>query len=185
MTSETPAELLAKIAEGNALAFDQLFGLVYADLRQIARHHLVGNLLAQDFSSTDLVHEAYSRLIDAKHQNWKNRTHFLSLGSKVMRQVLVDRARHNAAHKRGGQAYRVDIDTEQLSLDDDAHVVRVDEALQRLAAIDAVQARIVELRFFGGLTVDEVALQLRKSKRWVEAEWTMIRAWLRSELSDS
>lgn len=185
MSQESPSELLLRVTQGDSHAFDRLFGIVYSDLRGIAHRQLLGNVLAGEISSTDLVHEAYARLIDSDHQNLRGRTHFIALGAKVMRQILVDRARYNLAQKRGGGAKRVDLDTGQLSRGEDEHVLQVDEALTRLARIDRLQARIVELRFFGGLTVSEVAQQLGKSKRWVEGEWTMIRAWLRAELSEA
>lgn len=185
MLANTPTELLLQIAEGDSQAFDALFGMVYGELRTIARKHLAGSILGNQMSSSDLVHETYVRLIDSKHHNWKNRTHFFALGSKVMRQILVDRARRNLAAKRGGKDKQEPIELDRISADDDEHILSVNEALAKLTEIDSLQARIVEMRFFGGLKVEEVAESLGKSKRWVEAEWTMIRAWLRSELSQT
>lgn len=185
MSAKTPTELLLRIAGGDSQAFDALFGMVYGELRSMARKQLAGSILANQMSSSDLVHETYVRLIDSKHHNWKNRTHFFALGSKVMRQILVDRARRNLAVKRGGKEKQEPIEIDQISSDDDEHILSVNEALAKLTEIDSLQARIVEMRFFGGLKVEEVAETLGKSKRWVESEWTMIRAWLRSELSQT
>lgn len=185
MTQKSPAEILAEIQQGDVKSVEQLFPLVYDTLRSIARNRLLKFDKAHGLSSTDLVHEAYIKLIDQKEATWKSRTHFFALGSKVMRQIAVDRARLNLTQKRGGGVTHVSFEDEQLSSSDDRHVVALEDALKRLEEVDPEQAKIVELRFFGGMTVEEVAEAIGMSKRWVEAEWTMIRAWLRKELSES
>lgn len=177
-------EMLLASSGGDSKAVDKLFPIVYDELREIAHRQLRQNPLARQISTTDLVHEAYLKLIDQKQVSWKSRTHFFALGSRVMRQVLVDRARRNNAQKRGGGAIRMSFRDELLTRHDERHVLAVEEALERLETISSVQAQIVEMRFFGGMKVDEVATELGKSKRWVESEWTMIRAWLRAELSE-
>jgi RNA polymerase sigma-70 factor, ECF subfamily len=185
MTEKTPTEILVSIQQGDRQGFDQLFPMVYDILRGIARNRLLKFDNAHGLSSTDLVHEAYIKLIDQKGATWKSRTHFFAVGSKVMRQIAVDRARSNLTQKRGGGVQHISIEGEQLSANDDRHVLALEDALKRLQEIDPEQAKIVELRFFGGMTVEEVAETVGMSKRWVEAEWTMIRAWLRKELSES
>lgn len=185
MTHKSPTELLNAIQEGDPEGVDQLFPLVYDTLVNIARNRLIKFDRAHGLSSTDLVHEAYIKLINQKATSWRSRTHFFAIGSKVMRQIAVDRARMNLTQKRGGGVPHVSLVGEQLSSQDDSHVVALEQALKRLEEIDPKQAKIVELRFFGGMTVEEVAEAIGMSKRWVEAEWTMIRAWLRKELSET
>ena len=185
MSDKTPTEILIAIQRGDQQGVDQLFPMVYDTLRNIARNRLLKFDNAHGLSSTDLVHEAYIKLIDQKEATWKSRTHFFAVGSKVMRQIAVDRARLNLTQKRGGGIPHVSIDDEQLSCKDDRHVLALEETLKRLEELDPEQAKIVELRFFGGMTVEEVAETIGMSKRWVEAEWTMIRAWLRKELSET
>ncbi len=180
--SRNSTEFLLAAQAGDPSAIEELFPVVYDELKSIAHRHLESNELARNFSSTDLVHEVYLKLIDQSKVNVRSRTHFFALGSRIMRQILVDRARHNKTIRRGGGAAHLSIEESLLTPNDDAHVLAVEEALQQLEELDAVQAQIVEMRFFGGMTVAEVADFLGKSKRWVEAEWTMIRAWLRNEL---
>lgn len=184
MRELSATQMLLAAQEGDEKAVETLFPMVYGELLSIAHRQLVSNVLANQVSPTDLVHEAYLKLIDHQQVSWKSRTHFFAIGSRVMRQVLVDRARHNMAAKRGGGAIALTLNEELLSRTDDRHVLAVEEALQQLEEISPQQSRIVEMRFFGGMTVEEVAQELGMSKRWVESEWTMIRAWLRAELSE-
>ncbi len=123
------------------------------------------------------------KLIDQSKVDLNSRTHFFALCSKVMRQLLVDRARHNRAARRGSGALHLSLDDTILMRTDDDHVLAIDDALKQLEELDKQQAEIVEMRFYGGMTVAEIAVYLGKSKRSIEAEWTMIRAWLRKELS--
>lgn len=180
--SRDSTEFLLAAQNGDSNAVEQLFPIVYDELKSIAHRHLMSNSLAKNFSSTDLVHEVYLKLIDQTKVDVRSRTHFFALGSRIMRQILVDRARHNNAIRRGGGSLHLSLDDQTLNLKDDTHVLAVEEALEHLEQLDSTQAKIVEMRFFGGMTVSEVADYLGKSKRWVESEWTMIRAWLRKEL---
>ena len=176
--------MLVASQNGDSGAVAELFPIVYGELRTIARRQLQSNSLRNQFSTTDLVHEAYIKLIDHKRVSWKTRTHFFALGARVMRQVLVDRARKNKSAKHGAGVPHFSFEDGLLTRHDGRHVLAVEQALARLEEVSSDQARIVEMRFFGGLTVDEVANEVGRSKRWVEAEWTMIRAWLRAELSE-
>ena len=181
-SSRTTTEFLLAAQEGDPSAVEELFPIVYDELKSIAHRHLESSSHARNFSSTGLVHEVYLKLIDQSKVNVRSRTHFLALGSRVMRQILVDKARHNKTIRRGGGVPHLSIEENLLTRKDDNHVLAIEEALKHLEELDADQAKIVELRFFGGMTVAEVAEYMGKPKRWVEAEWTMIRAWLRKEL---
>ena len=181
-SSRDTTDFLLAAQDGDLEAIEKLFPVVYDELRVIAHRHLESNALARNFSSAELVHEVYLKLIDQSKVNVRSRTHFFALGSRIMRQILVDRARKNQTIRRGGGQAHVSLEEHLLSRKDDSDVLAVEEALERLETLDNTQAKIVELRFFGGMTVSEVAEYLGKSKRWVEAEWTMIRAWLRKEL---
>lgn len=183
MSQSSPTQMLLSAQNGDAQAVEALFPIVYGELRTIAHRQLWSNPIARQICTTELVHEAYLKLIDQSQVSWKSRTHFFALGARVMRQVLIDQARQNQSAKRGGGSRTVSLEDGLLTREDDAHVLAVDEALKVLQEISSEQAAIVEMRFFGGMTVAEVAEELGKSKRWVEAEWTMIRAWLRAELS--
>lgn len=176
--------MLLSAQDGDSSAVEELFPIVYGELRTIAHRQLWSNPLARQISTTDLVHEAYLKLIDHQNVTWKSRTHFFAIGARVMRQLLIDRARQNKAAKRGGGVATISLEEGLLTREDDTHVLAVEEALQRLEQVSPSQAQIVEMRFFGGMTVAEVADEMGKSKRWVEGEWTMIRAWLRAELSE-
>ena len=185
MQSVNATQMLLAAQQGQSGAIERLFSAVYGELKAIANRQLYGNVLSHHVSPTELVHEAYLKLIDGSARSWRSRTHFFAVGSKVMRQLLVDQARARRALKRGGQV-RISGIEEGILLTrmNDEHVLAVEDALQRLEEVCPQQARIVEMRFFGGLTVAQVAAELNVSKRWVEGEWTMIRAWLRAELTD-
>jgi len=133
-----------------------------------------------------LVNEAYLKLINQQDVDWKGRTHFFAVGAQAMRRILVDHARQRQAAKRGGGRHRIELD-EGLVVDSqhDEDLLALEDAMTKLAELDPRQARMVELRFFGGLKVDEVAEVLKMSKRSVEREWTMVRAWLRRELTNN
>jgi RNA polymerase sigma factor (TIGR02999 family) len=184
-TSEETTTLLHDAAGGSRSAADELMGQLYDEFRALARRRLRREAAGQTLQPTALVNEVYLKLIDQTRTDWKGRTHFFAIGAEVMRRVLVDRARRKARLKRGGGRERIALD-EQLvvSPGKDEDLLAVDEALEELAKLDPRQARIVELRFFGGLTVAEAAEAMGLSQRTVEAEWTMIRAWLRRRLSD-
>jgi RNA polymerase sigma factor (TIGR02999 family) len=177
-------ELVKSIARGDRLAADQLMAELYGEFRTLARRYLDREPRGHTLQPTALVNEVYLRLVDQTQVDWKGRTHFFALGAQAMRRVLVDHARRKGRLKRGGGLQRADVDVSLISARSAADVLAVHEAIQDLEKLDPRQARIVELRFFGGLGVAEVAELLGLSRRTVEAEWTMIRAWLRRRLSD-
>ena len=158
--------------------------LVHAELQRIARRCLVGERRNHSVQATELVNEAFLRLVDVQHVDWQNRTHFLAMSARLMRRVLVDLARSQGADKRGGGAVRVTLyDAAIGSFAPDADVIRLDDALRALAALDDRKSRVVELRFFGGLTVDEIAVALHVSSKTVQRDWEFARAWLQRELT--
>ena len=176
--------ILESVSAGDRSALDQLMPLIYDELKGIAARLLSRERPGHTFSPTDLVNEAFIKLVDQKRVNWQGRTHFLAVGAQAMRRILVDHARAKLRLKRGQRPHRVEWqDNFALSTDHLEDVLALDEALEALAERDARQARIVELRFFGGLSITETAEVLGVSGRTVEDEWTMIRAWLRRQLS--
>jgi RNA polymerase sigma-70 factor, ECF subfamily len=180
------AELLDEASQGNRSKVDLLFSVVYQDLRKMAAGLLRRERHAQTLDPSALVNEAYLKLVDHRQANWKTRSHFLAVGAEVMRRILVDRARHRARSKHGGDMLRItltNLNVRSLSVGREHDVLAVDEILTRLESIDPRQAKIVELRFYGGLTLDEVAEALSISRRTVAYEWRIVRAWMRAELS--
>ena len=181
-----PARVTALLAEaraGKAEALDALLPLVYDELRRVARAHLRRERPGQTLQATGLVHEAYLRLMRERHVEWQNRAHFCAIAANSMRQILVERARARKAAKRGGEWARLSLH-EELAAAPDAGVdiEALDQALARLAARDADQARLVELRYFGGLTIEETADVLQVSPATVKRSWMVARAWLKKEL---
>jgi RNA polymerase sigma-70 factor (ECF subfamily) len=175
--------LLREVGGGRPGAAEDLIALVYDELRRIADIHMRREPAGHTLQPTALVNEAYLKLVDQTRVDWQGRTHFLAVASGAMRRVLIDHARGRLRHKRGGGLRRVDLDEAlERAAFSDADVLDLHEALERLAALDERQARIVEMRFFGGLSVEEVADSLGLSKRTVEGEWTHAKAWLRREL---
>ncbi len=169
---------------GDRAVAERLFCLIYDSLHDLAARYLKGERPGHTLSPTALVHEAYVKLVDQSRVNWRGRTHFFAVGAQAMRRILVDHARHKHRIKRGGGRARIQLDDQiALSPRRDEDVLALDEALAKLAQVDPRQATVVELRFFGGLNVAEVADVLGVSKRTVEGEWTMARAWLRRELA--
>jgi RNA polymerase sigma factor (TIGR02999 family) len=185
MTSSAPfEELIARASRGDRPALETLMPLVYGELRRLAAHYLRGERAGQTLQPTALVHEAYLRLLKDRPDRWQNRAHFSAIAAHVMRQILIERARARNAQKRGGGQPRVTFD-ESLPAAADApsiDVLAVDTALERLAALDADQARIVELRYFGGLSIEETAEAMGISPATVKRHWTLARAWLAAEL---
>ena len=176
--------ILDRVAAGDQKAVSKVMPLVYDELRRLAGRYLRRERAGQTLQPTALVHEAYLRLLKDKKQGWQNRTHFLAIAALSMRQVLVERARARGASKRGGAQVRVTLDeTLAVHRETSIDLVALDEALIRLALIDPQQARIVELRFFGGLTVEEAAEALGISPATVKRGWSVARAWLKRELS--
>lgn len=180
--------LLEESAAGDETAAARLFPIVYDELRRLAGAALRRERASHTLQPTALVHEAFLRLVDVKSSRLQDRGHFIAIAARAMRRVLVDHARSRAAVKRGKAEVRLSIDDVDVAAVDasDMDLVALDQALERLAAIDERQARIVELRFFGGLTVEETAVVIGASDRTVKRDWQMARAWLRRELaSDS
>jgi RNA polymerase sigma-70 factor (ECF subfamily) len=188
MTSpEVVTQLLNDWSKGDQTALDQLMPLVYAELHRLAASYLSRERSDHTLQPTALVNEAYLRLIDQNSLAWENRAQFFGIAAQMMRRILVNHARDRHADKRGGP------DILRVSLDDaisffeerDVNLVALDEALTRLAEMDQRQSQIVELRFFGGLTIEEVAAQLHTSPATVKREWTTAKLWLLRELSRS
>jgi len=177
--------LLAALESGNDAAMNRLFPLVYEELRRVARHHLAGQRRGHTLQSADLVGEAYLKLVNAKGTGWKNRAHFFAVASTAMRSVLVDHARRRKYAKRGGNPVRVSLsEADQISDPGTAEVLAVDEALSRLAALDPRKAQIVELRYFGGLSIEDIGRLLDLSSRTIKRDWRWARAWLYRELGE-
>ena len=176
--------LLRAWREGDDTALDALMPLVHDELRRIARRCLYGEHAGHSVQATELVNEAFLRLVDVQHVDWQGRTHFLAMSARLMRRVLVDLARSRHADKRGGGAVRVTLDEAAIGgVAPEADVIRLDDALQALAGLDERKSRVVELRFFGGLTVDEIAVALDVSSKTVLRDWEFARAWLQRELT--
>ena len=178
----TVEQLVDRLESGDGGAVEELMPVVYDELRRLARHY-VRQERAQSVQATELVHEAYLRLAGDRPQRWQGRTHFLAIAAIGMRRVLVERARARGAAKRGGDRVQVTLD-DALVAGPGANIdlLALDHALSTLAGLDARQARIVELRFFGGLTVEETAGTLGVSPATVKRDWTLARAWLKREL---
>jgi RNA polymerase sigma factor (TIGR02999 family) len=181
-----PETLLARATEGDPKAVSELMPLVYDELRRLAASYIRRERPGQTLQATALVHEAYVRLIGEKAQNWQNRTHFLAIAALSMRQILVQRARARNAAKRGGDPERITLDERLLpagaGASPEIDLVALDAALEKLGALDARQAKVVELRYFGGLSVEEAADVLNVSPATVKRDWTLARAWLKREL---
>jgi RNA polymerase sigma-70 factor (ECF subfamily) len=169
----------------NGRKIDELAPQVYGELRRLAASYLRREPAGNTLQPTALVNEAFLKLASQHRADWHGRTHVLAVGAQAMRRILVDHAKRKRRSKRGGGLRRITLDeAATLSSGRDEDLLAVDEALRKLAEVDERQAAIVELRFFGGLNVQEVADHLGLSKRTVEKEWTMVRAWLRRELSE-
>jgi RNA polymerase sigma factor (TIGR02999 family) len=168
----------------NKEALDKLMPLVYDELRRLAGHYLRRERPGHTLQTTALVHEAYLRLVDQTNVRWQDRAHFFGIAANLMRRILVDHARSHHATKRGGTRCKLPLD-EAVNLFEkqDVDLVALDDALINLAVIDPQQSRIVELRFFGGLTIEETAEALGVSSAAVFYEWSLARAWLHRELS--
>ena len=177
-------ELLLSWRQGDAQAFDRLVPLVYDELRRVARRHLAREQAGHGLQATVLVHEVYLRLVDVDRLTLKNRVHFFAIAAKLMRQVLVDHARRQHAEKRGGQITMLSLEGISPAVQPPTvDMLALDEALEALAALDARQAAVVELRFFAGLDINEAAEALDISTATVEREWAMAKAWLHRRLS--
>ena len=179
-------ELLSQYRAGRREALDQLVPVVYGELRAIAARYLRGEWAGHTLQPTALVHEAYMRLVDQREVEWQNRAHFFGVAAQLMRRLLVDHARGRNRRKRGGGLLMVPLEENDVAgpaPDDGLDLVALDDALERLAALSPQQARVVELRYFGGLSIEETAEVLGVSTMTVKRGWAMARAWLHRELS--
>jgi RNA polymerase sigma factor (TIGR02999 family) len=191
MTSDTPSPassdvtaLLIEWSHGDEAALERLLPVIYDECRRIASRQLRREDRDHTLDPTALVHEAYLRLVDQRRSTWENRAQFFGVVGQVMRRILVDYARAKHAQKRGGGAVLVSLDVAADQSDDAriADVLAIDEALERLALQDPDQVRIIELRFFAGLTVEETARVVGRSPRTIKREWSLAKAWLYREL---
>jgi RNA polymerase sigma factor (TIGR02999 family) len=175
--------LLQQWSAGDRTALDELFPVVYQELKRIAARQLRREAPGHTLQTTGLVHEAYLRLVDQRDARWQNRAQFFGVAAQAMRRVLIDHARGKKAAKRGGDPLRVTLtDAESPADEPEAELLALDEALTRLETLDPQQARIVELRYFTGLTIEETAEVLAISPATIKREWAVARAWLRREL---
>lgn len=196
MTAQPDATtLLTEWRDGNRAALDELFPLVYEELRRRAHRYLSGERKGHTLTTTALVHEAYLKLLDVQRVRWQDRPHFLALAATAMRRVLVDYARQHSAIKRGGgdnglarrAEYHEEHPPEALDLPAEraGQMIALDQALERLASTDGRLGRVVELRFFGGLTVDETAEALEIAPSTVKLDWQKAKTWLYRELGEA
>lgn len=180
---QNPTALLHAWSRGEPGALDALVPLVHEELRRLARHYMRGERPGHTLQATALVHEAYLRLVDVQHVQWQDRAHFLAVAARMMRRILVDAARAKGYQKRGGRAPVVSLDEAiVVSSEPSQTVLALDEALTALAAIDARKSQVVEMKFFGGLTLDEAAEALHVSRDTVKRDWRMAKLWLLREL---
>jgi RNA polymerase sigma factor (TIGR02999 family) len=185
-SSSQVTELLGRWRGGDREALDALMPLVYTELRRIAHHYLQNERPGHTLQSTALVHEAYVRLTDQDFPQWQNRAHFFAVAAQLMRQILVDYARSHRAAKRGGSVCRLTLDeAEEVPQPMDVDVVALDEALRTLAKMDEQQSRVVELKFFAGLSIEDTSEVLGISSSTVKRDWITARAWLYRELDRS
>src|SRR5438132_100706 len=176
--SDNVTRLLLEWGDGNQQALEALLPLIYNELRHLAHNFLYRERPGHTLQTTALVHEAYLKLID-QDARFENRAHFFAIAAQAMRRILIDSARKHTAAKRGGGGEKISLDeAADISLEPDSNLLALDEALNALAEIDPLQSSIVELRYFGGLTIEETAEVLKTSPATVKREWTMARAWL-------
>jgi RNA polymerase sigma factor (TIGR02999 family) len=185
-TSPTLTQLLSAWSDGDKAALEQLMPMVYQELHRLAARHLAHERVGHTLQTTALVHQTYLRLIDQKRVRWQNKAHFFGIAAQLMRRILVDYARARRYAKRGGGAPVVSLDeAATVSVEKASELIAVDDALTRLSELDARKSRVVELRFFGGLSVEETAEVLKVSPNTVLREWRTAKAWLHRELSDA
>ena len=184
-TRQAVTELLGEWSKGDEGALGKLFPLVHPELHRLAHHYMSRERSGHTLQTTAVLNEAYLRLVDDTKSVWQGRTHFIAAAAQMMRHIMVDHARKHQSLKRGGGALKVTLDEAALVTETRSQeLLDLDEALERLAVQDARKSQIVELRYFGGLTVEETAEFLKLSQRTVEREWTAAKAWLYRELSE-
>jgi RNA polymerase sigma-70 factor, ECF subfamily len=186
-TSHDVTQLLLKWSSGNKDAFGELLPLVYKELQKIAHRYLVRERNSNTLQTTALVHEAYIKLIDQNRVQWQNRAHFFGIAAQAMRRILVDNARQRLADKRGKGAEKVSIDEGVIDVSDEraGNLVDLDDALKKLAEIDPQKSQLVELRYFGGLSIEETAEVLGVSVATINRQWRTAKAWLYNEVKSS
>jgi RNA polymerase sigma factor (TIGR02999 family) len=188
MKTESPkeiTELLHDWSNGDDLALERLMPIVYQELRKMASKYMQSQKVGNTLQPTALIHEAYVKLAGQKEQNWKNRAHFFGVAAQAMRHILVDYVRNRKSQKRGGDAERIEFDESFIvSNERAAGLVELDEALNKLAELDERKSRVVELKYFGGLTNEEMAEVLDVSSQTIIRDWQFARSWLLQELSN-
>jgi RNA polymerase sigma factor (TIGR02999 family) len=184
LTSHSVTQMLLDWSRGDHDALDKLIPIVYDELRLRAARYLRRERSGHTLQTTALIHEAYLRLVEQKQVQWQNRAHFFAIAAQLMRRILVDHARGRGAAKRGGADIRLTLDDAMAAVAGmDVNLMALDEALNRLAEIDPRQSRVVELRYFSGLSIEETAEVLGVSPATVKLDWSMAKAWLRREMS--
>ena len=179
-------ELLAEWRDGNQAALDELYPLVYDELHRLARRYMSRERKGHTLQTTALINEAYVRLVDQRNVQWHNRSHFFAISAQIMRRILIDHARRHAYAKRGGGAQQVSLEeAATVTPEQSFELIRLDEALKSLAEMDSRRSRVVELRYFGGLSNQEIASVLHISQNTVTRDWKMARAWLYQQLTGS
>lgn len=183
--SDAVTQLLIRSSQGDRRALDEMLPLVYDELRRLANHYLKRERRGHTLQPTALVHEAYMRLVDQRQVDWKNRAQFFGLAAQMMRRILINHARDRVAAKRGSDAQRVSLGAiPDFTPAQDTDLVALDEALTHLATMDERKSKIVELKFFSGLTTEEISEVLQISAATVKREWSLARAWLLRWMQD-
>jgi RNA polymerase sigma factor (TIGR02999 family) len=190
LTQKTPqheiTQLLAEWSDGNQSALDELYPLVYEELHKLARRYMSRERKGHTLQTTALINEAYVRLVDQRNVHWANRSHFFAISAQIMRRILIDHARRHAYAKRGGGAQQVSLEEVAIvAAEKSAEIIRLDEALKILAKMDPRRCHVVELRYFGGLSNEEIAGVLKVSENTVTRDWNLARAWLHQQLTGS
>ena len=181
--TETVTQLLIELSNGNRATVDHLLPLIYDELRRLAMNYMRRERPDHTLQPTALAHEAYLRLVDQTRANWRNRAHFFGVAAQIMRRLLVDYARKHNAEKRGADFQKLSLDENiEKAVERGPQIVALDRALEALAAIDEQKARIVELRYFGGLTVEETAEVMGVTPITIKRHWRMARAWLQGQM---
>ncbi|MEZ5347375.1 MAG: sigma-70 family RNA polymerase sigma factor [Pyrinomonadaceae bacterium] len=177
-------KLLNDWSNGNENALETLMPLVYSELRKMAKHHMRNQPSGHTFQTTELIHEAYLKLASNDDKKWENRTHFFAVAARAMRHILVDHARLKATEKRGDNPIRIELDEAPLvSPGRASEIIALNDALVQLESLDTRKCRVVELKFFGGLTLEEIAEVVGVTRETIKRDWKFSRAWLLSELS--
>ena len=175
-------ELLNNISKGDSSALNKVLPIVYNELKKISSRYLSGEYRKNTLQTTELVHEAYIKLVGNKNITWQSRSHFFGVAAKTMRQILVDHARNRKALKRGGGLKNITLGDSSVIVNDSDQIIALDDALQRLEKVEERSSKVVELRYFSGLSIEETAEVLNISPATVKRDWTFAKAWLYREL---